>query len=72
MTNADKIRSMTDEQLAEFLASLMPSLCDYCKAKEDAFFFCHLDCKRGWETWLKDTQNTLWRKHETQDKQPLQ
>ena len=59
MTNSDRIRQMTNEQLAEFLASLMPSSCDYCKAGRRPDFFCHLDCERGWKTWLKDTQNIL-------------
>ena len=45
-TNADRIRSMTDEELAEFLCH--NSKCGNCNASE----FCH-DGHTGWLDWLK-------------------
>jgi hypothetical protein len=46
MTNVDRIRSMTDEELAEFLCH--NSKCGNCNASE----FCH-DGHTGWLDWLR-------------------
>ena len=48
MTNSEKIRSMTDEELAEF----MDNGCDVIAPSENctkAFY----DCKKCWLDWLK-------------------
>ena len=42
-TNADRIRSMTDEELAEFLE----------KTQKEAWLMCTLS-KKGWLDWLKE------------------
>ena len=46
-TNADRIRGMSDEELAQFLCNNIT--CDMCKADE----FCHPG-HTGWLDWLKD------------------
>ena len=50
-TNADRIRSMTDEELAEFLdrwalgdKKKKKTFCDLCKGQYD----CHDDCLMDW------------------------
>ena len=50
-TNADRIRSMTDEELAEFLdrwalgdIDYSKTFCDLCKGQYD----CHDDCLMDW------------------------
>jgi len=52
MTNADRIRSMTDEELAEYLCA-MPALdCYICQRKEP----CNhgeRECEEVWLEWLK-------------------
>ncbi len=54
MTNADKIRQMTDEELRDFLReiSTCKACSDYCwggecKARNDE------QCDRAWLDWLK-------------------
>ena len=55
-TNTDRIRSMTDEELAEFIVSIDPDYpcppnnsCSYCKLPD-----CSIKgCKDGWLEWLK-------------------
>lgn len=46
MTNGDKIRAMTDEELAEYLSNVhycpTPSICDPTK-----------NCKDCWSEWLR-------------------
>ena len=51
ITNADRIRSMTDEELANFLDRVemgdidySKTFCDLC----DGFYNCHDDCLVGW------------------------
>ena len=45
-TNADRIRNMTDEELAEYLSNVhycpTPSICDHTK-----------ECKECWLKWLR-------------------
>ena len=47
MTNADRIRSMSDEELAKFIASQRTD-CYHCPVKE-----CVDACEVGWLDWLK-------------------
>lgn len=52
MTNADRIRAMTDEELAEWMA--INTDCFYCKIKDKNI--CSLDegtCTEEWLSWLK-------------------
>lgn len=50
MTNADKIRAMSDGELADFLYDCSPS-CEYgCPARVGG---CCENCIRAMEEWLK-------------------
>ena len=57
MTNAQRIRSMTDEELAVFLECF--TVCHYCSEYEEASFVengvpdCDGDCKQHLSDWLK-------------------
>lgn len=51
MTNAERIRSMTDEELAEFLCGLISAFCN-CHDKCPAGNMCCC-CHNGMEDWLK-------------------
>ena len=57
LTNADHIRSMTDEELAVFLECF--GVCRYCPEYEEASFVeygipdCDGDCKQHILDWLK-------------------
>jgi hypothetical protein len=46
ITNADRIRAMTDEELAEFLY-------DGCCREGEAFPCSDVGCKKCWLEWLK-------------------
>ena len=52
-TNADRIRSMTDEKLAEYINAIFygfhenPGFCDVCKRDSVQ------NCKECWIEWLK-------------------
>lgn len=48
-SNADRIRAMTDEELAVRLCGTCPNLDAPCPEKEDG----EPDCKRCWLDWLK-------------------
>ena len=64
MTNSDRIRQMTDEQLAEFFASLMPQSCDSCRLMDPDFipmFHCRVNCEPAWANWLKDYDRHFWK-----------
>lgn len=53
VTNADKIRSMTDEELAKFFAdyvSCHDCPIPYCKVR---FTMERLGCQANWLDWLK-------------------
>lgn len=52
-TNADRIRNMTDEELAEFLLNFWSkTVCDYCtKFIEDRP--CNHECEKGFFEWLQ-------------------
>ena len=45
-TNADRIRSMSDEELAEFLHDYSNHACSYCKG-------CGVSCKSHNLAWLQ-------------------
>ena len=49
ITNADRIRSMTDEELAELF--WIRADCELCPNKE---LHCSDDCKKHWLDWLKE------------------
>ena len=49
-TNADRIRSMTDEELAEWFGNMIYPECVCCPADNDGW--CE-DCKTKWLDWLK-------------------
>lgn len=55
LTNADRIRAMTDEELAIFISDM--SRCDGCKAKSlETAHPCkglYVGCKGNWLDWLK-------------------
>lgn len=50
-TNADRIRAMSDEELALLLSEFCKGMefCDYCVAKKD----CPGESPVCWEKWLK-------------------
>lgn len=49
VTNGDKIRSMSDEELAEFIDSHVPCF-EFCMCDH---YICKEKCKEGIEKWLK-------------------
>ena len=60
MTNADRIRAMTDEELADFINDAEygliehPGMCDVCKE----YRLTNLNvCKNCWLDWLKQEAN---------------
>ena len=63
MSNADKIRAMSDEELAEFLESF--EVCTNCEYKEKTIGLCTFDniCTHGFATamalkWLQSEADT--------------
>ena len=67
-TNADRIRQMTDKQLAEFLASLMPQFCASCRLMDPDFIpmlsCMGKGCEDSWLDWLKDYDRHFWKRRE--------
>ena len=54
MTNAYRIRQMTDEQLANFLIEADMNICDFCASKYQANELCEeQDCTKGVLKWLQ-------------------
>ena len=57
VTNADRIRSMTDEELADYLIKLTEIIrtCDLCGSLyiDNGDCNCDCDCKAGVIKWLK-------------------
>lgn len=52
-TNADRIRSMTDEEIADFLCDI--GECDRrCPAKIGDCIFSDSTCRQAWLEWLKE------------------
>ena len=50
-TNADRIRAMTDEEMAEFMSNKVD--CQYCNVKTEWCSESEIACRRGWLDWLK-------------------
>lgn len=53
MTNADKIRAMTDEELSKFTHSLKNKCGDCPVAKSNVFCSTFPTCKDAWLAWLR-------------------
>ena len=62
LTNADRIRAMSDEELAEFLTHINPTNCQDCEFSHG--WCCHPDrddysdfkkCEEGRKRWLQQT-----------------
>lgn len=60
MTNAQKIRSMSDEELAEFLTYINPTNCQYCafshgwRCQPDRGDYSDFEkCEEGRKRWLQ-------------------
>ena len=55
MTNADRIRNMTDEELAEFLTGEVITVvnCGDCDEPESEYGSCIGDCKNPYLKWLQ-------------------
>lgn len=52
-TNADKIRHMTDEELADWISEQGVD-CAYCRIESLCYEECKFgDCKKAWLIWLK-------------------
>ena len=49
ITNADRIRAMTDEELADLIAEYIE--CDMCKFEDEE---CLADCELRWRKWLRE------------------
>lgn len=54
-TNADRIRNMTDDELAEFMTgdALRTINCCDCDEPESKYGSCIGDCKNPWLKWLQ-------------------
>lgn len=53
ITNADRIRAMTDEELAEFIA--YKTSCETCVVRKGGSDECHnTNCSTAWLDWLKE------------------
>jgi hypothetical protein len=55
ITNADRIRNMTDEELAEYIAETMLSSmrCNECQEPTDENGVCIGECKNEFLRWLQ-------------------
>ena len=59
MTNADRIRAMSDEELANFLHNVVSKfMCEYCKEYErikaaSGHANCNGECDKAYLAWLK-------------------
>lgn len=53
MSNTDRIRSMTGEELAEIMVSVCPPNYPHGDCREYEKFDGNLDCCRCWLDWLK-------------------
>lgn len=59
MTNGDRIRQMTDEQLANFLIEADMNICDFCASQHaKSPLVCEQqDCTKGILEWLKQEES---------------
>ena len=55
MSNADRIRNMTDEELAEFLSKTVDDIvsCDGCDEPINEYGSCSGNCKNPYLKWLQ-------------------
>lgn len=51
MTNADRFRAMTDEELAEWMANKVD--CQYCSVRSEWCTESEASCRTNWLDWLK-------------------
>lgn len=58
MTNADRIRSLSDEELATFLAHLTDCVWCPCPDPHDQCDTIDGSCKKQWLKWLKKEVKT--------------
>lgn len=50
-TNGDRIRAMTDEELANFVATYIP--CDFCWLRDDCSSDGNVTCYDNFLDWLR-------------------
>lgn len=55
MTNGDRIRAMTDEELAALIAK-KDDFCNLCAYYSDTMCYKHPSCSHGFYEWLKQEQ----------------
>lgn len=55
-TNADRLRSMTDEELAEWMANKVD--CQYCSVRSEWCTESEASCRTNWLDWLKQEVST--------------
>lgn len=58
MTNGDKIRSMTDEELWQFLDKVVADECCVC-AYKDKPLKCNRNCNFGFLEWCKQLEASV-------------
>lgn len=60
ITNADRIRQMTDEELAELLIYVDTNICNFCAAqRSNVYYDCEEEsCKKSVLAWLKQEVKT--------------
>lgn len=51
MTNADRIRAMTDEELAKWIANKVD--CQYCSVRSEWCSESEASCRTNWLDWLR-------------------
>ena len=57
MTNGDRIRAMTDEELAKFIPNW--SYTDACKCVEKPYVDCNNECEKCVSEWLQQPAEEL-------------
>ena len=58
ITNADRIRAMTDEELADWISNQGVD-CAYCRIESLCYEECKCaDCDKAWLKWLKQEADT--------------
>lgn len=56
ITNADRIRAMTDEELAKWMANKVE--CQYCSVRSEWCTESEASCRTNWLDWLKQEVET--------------
>ena len=64
MTNADRIRQMTDEELAKLLYDVDTSICNFCAAQRaNTYYDCEEEsCEKCVLAWLKQEADAYAKK----------